>query len=660
MKKINRHGIVAAKMSYNSYKEYFCIEALEDGLQAKLSVNACEYSLDGNTWNSLPAATNTLAVNTNEKIYFRGNLTPTSSNGIGTFTISKKCNVKGNIMSLLYGDDFEGQTDLTGKNYAFYDLFYYCNNIVDASELILPATTLAYGCYNSMFYGCSSLVTAPELPATTLANYCYSYMFNGCKSLTTAPALPATTLAEYCYHNIFSYCTNLVNAPALPATTLAEYCYHNIFSYCTNLVTAPALPATTLAYGCYNSMFQSCTNLTTAPELPAKTLASNCYGSMFQSCTNLTTAPALPATTLAYGCYSNMFSYCTNLVTAPALPATTLATYCYRYMFQGCSNLITATALPATTLAIDCYEYMFEGCTSLVTAPELPATTLVDYCYRYMFNGCSKLSNITMLATDISASSCLFNWVSGVSSSGTFTKHKDMTSLPSGVSGIPEGWTVEDYRVIINDNNNDDNNIHNGHKYVDLGLPSGTLWATSVIGGDNPLYFAWGGTEGATKEQIESGEFLFGIDDIGANVGSLVPYMSDMFTLTKYNATDGKRVLDLEDDAAHVHMGDDWHMPTKEQLEELTANTTSIWATKNGVNGMLLTSNVNGKSVFVPAFGNASDEGNNGIGSYGYIWSSSVDDDYFTYAWCLDLDSFNVNEYNIKRFFGIPVLGVIG
>lgn len=50
-----------------------------------------------------------------------------------------------------------------------------------------------------------------------------------------------------------------------------------------------------------------------------------------------------------------------------------------------------------------------------------------------------------MLATDISASNCLNNWVNGVSSTGTFTKSPEMTSLPSGPSGIPDGWTVVDY-----------------------------------------------------------------------------------------------------------------------------------------------------------------------------------------------------------------------
>jgi hypothetical protein len=88
---------------------------------------------------------------------------------------------------------------------------------------------------------------------------------------------------------------------------------------------------------------------------------------------------------------------------------------------------------------------MFFDCTSLTTAPELPATTLADYCYYEMFWRCSKLNNITMLATDIGATACLYTWVYGVSSTGTFTKHPEMTSLPSGDSGIPSGWTIVDY-----------------------------------------------------------------------------------------------------------------------------------------------------------------------------------------------------------------------
>lgn len=111
-------------------------------------------------------------------------------------------------------------------------------------------------------------------------------------------------------------------------------------------------------------------------------------------------------------------------------------------MFSGCTNLVNAPELPATTVEGYCYRNMFYNCTSLVNAPTLPATTLADYCYYQMFHGCSKLNYIKMLATDISAYDCLYGWVYNVASSGTFVKHPDMTTLTTGTSGIPSGWTV--------------------------------------------------------------------------------------------------------------------------------------------------------------------------------------------------------------------------
>ena len=395
---MRRKFLNSAYKNIITVKNYFTIEALEDGLQVRLSinalsVNACEYSLDGNTWNRLPTATNTPTVNTGEKIYFRGNLIPDSSigKGIGTFTISKKCNVKGNVMSLLYGDDFIGKTDLTGKNYALDLLFYNCK-IVDASELILPATTLANQCYREMFRNCTGLTAAPKLPAITLADHCYYCMFSGCSSLITAPELPATTLAGSCYSRMFYNCTSLTTVSQLPATELVYGCYSEMFSGCSRLITAPELPATTLASDCYNSMFYNCGKLTTAPELPATTLAGSCYDSMFRGCTGLTIAPQLPATTLETGCYYDMF----------------------------------------------------RECKSLTTAPKLPATILAEKCYYNMFYSCIKLNYIMMSATDISATNCLYDWVYNVSSSGTFVKNVAMTSLPTGTNGIPSGWTVED------------------------------------------------------------------------------------------------------------------------------------------------------------------------------------------------------------------------
>ena len=349
----------------------------------------------------------------------------------------------------------------------YYQMFDGCTSLTSAPEL--PATNLAESCYSGMFDGCTSLVSAPELPATNLAESCYSYMFKGCTSLTSAPELPATMLAKSCYFNMFYGCSSLTTAPELPATALAKNCYTFMFTDCSNLTSAPELPAMTLAESCYSGMFNGCTSLTSAPELPATTLTKYCYSFMFEGCTSLTSALKLPATNLAAGCYESMFRGCTMLTSAPELPATTLTKYCYLGMFKGCSSLTSAPELLATNLATGCYDSMFRECTMLTSAPELPATNLAEYCYSGMFNGCTsllsapelpatnlaaacydkmfykcgKIKNITMLAIDISAKNCLNSWLYGVSSTGTFTKAKEMTSLPVGNNGIPKGWTIK-------------------------------------------------------------------------------------------------------------------------------------------------------------------------------------------------------------------------
>ena len=249
------------------------------------------------------------------------------------------------------------------------------------------------------------------------------------------------------FYNLFSGTTGLVDAGnlILPAITLSENCYGGMFLGCTALTTAPVLPATTLVTQCYYQMFCNCTSLTTAPVLPATTLAKGCYQQMFKGCTNLTTVPVLPATSLAESCYTAMFLGCTSLTGVPSnyLPATALIKYCYYGMFNSCTSLTTAPQLPATTLADNCYGTMFNGCTSLTSAPELSALTLAPSCYSSMFSGCTSLTYIKCLATDISATFCISNWVNGVSSTGTFVKNPSMNDWTRGVSGIPDGWTIE-------------------------------------------------------------------------------------------------------------------------------------------------------------------------------------------------------------------------
>ena len=316
-----------------------------------------DYKLNDNEWVSITSNTGesapTITVKAGDKLQFRGNnatycgdnpeLYSTFSGSTASFE------VEGNIMSLIYGDDFKNNLTISSA-YAFYGLFRDCAKLVSAENLVLPATTLADSCYDSMFQNCTSLTTAPKLPARTLATSCYSSMFKGCTSLTTAPELPAETLANSCYSGMFQNCSSLTTAPSI-------------------------LPATTLRDSCYYGMFMNCTSLITAPELPANTLAQYCYGSMFQGCISLTTAPTLPATTLVNYCYYSMFSNCTSLTTAPELPATTLANYCYCYMFQNCRLLNYIKCLATDISASDCTFYWVRGVASTGTFVKNPNMT---------------------------------------------------------------------------------------------------------------------------------------------------------------------------------------------------------------------------------------------------------------------------------------------
>lgn len=202
-------------------EQYLTIESLDDdnAIGWKLNDNTAvakniSYSTDGGqTWATTRATaegTVIATLNSGDKLLLKGNET-TYYGGVNKhsyFTSTGQFNLYGNIMSLLYSDDFENADTLTAEDYIFYHLFSN-TKVVSAENLVLPATTLTMGCYSGIFTGCTSLNAAPELPATTLADFCYSAMFFGCTSLTTAPTLPAATLASGCYGAMFSGCTSL-------------------------------------------------------------------------------------------------------------------------------------------------------------------------------------------------------------------------------------------------------------------------------------------------------------------------------------------------------------------------------------------------------------------------------------------------------------------
>lgn len=239
---------ILPQLQHDYSLDYFTLVAIDD-CYFTFSANAynegdgLSYSLDnGETWSEYIDYDDeepTIHITPGNKVLFKGrNVEFGGSCGSETtFSVaysdennnvintSQRFNVEGNITSLIYGDNFNGQT-IIGENDKFAGLFAGNENLVSAENLVLPTNTTP-GCYYYMFYGCTSLTTAPVLPATTLTDYCYYGMFDDCTSLTTAPALPATTLANNCYECMFYGCSLLNSITCLAMDISAEYCTNN-------------------------------------------------------------------------------------------------------------------------------------------------------------------------------------------------------------------------------------------------------------------------------------------------------------------------------------------------------------------------------------------------------------------------------------------------
>ena len=198
------------RRDYNT--EYLTFEILEDGVinwraSSNDYVTTISYSRNnGSTWTNLTSTTSSssttggrnINVSRGERILFKGENNDYFGNAFSLSTAKFK--LYGNITSLLYGDEFSGVTGTTTYSGRFYMMFYNLSNLMDVSNLILPAQKLSYGCYESMFQNCTNITKAPELPATKLVDDCYERMFQGCSSLNYIKCL-AENGASNCTYN---------------------------------------------------------------------------------------------------------------------------------------------------------------------------------------------------------------------------------------------------------------------------------------------------------------------------------------------------------------------------------------------------------------------------------------------------------------------------
>lgn len=199
----------------------------------------------------------------------------------------------------------------------------------------------------------------------------------------------------------------------------------------------------------------------------------------------------------------------------------------------------------------------------------------------------------------------------------------------------------------------------NGHEWVDLGLPSGTLWATCNIGASSPEnygdYFAWG--EIMSKKEYSSENYIH----FNGTIDYIIKYCDDK----GYGKVDNKSSLELEDDAAYMNWGNKWRIPTYKEQNELCTECNWTWITQNGINGYKITSKINSKSIFLPAAGRKHYLIYENAGSNGFYWTSSLYEGrewprspraachlyfYDGDAWC------KCDEF---RFEGLPIRPVI-
>ena len=219
-------------------------------------------------------------------------------------------------------------------------------------------------------------------------------------------------------------------------------------------------------------------------------------------------------------------------------------------------------------------------------------------------------------------------------------------------------------------------------EYVDLGLPSHLKWAKCNVGANSEeesgLFFQWGDTQGYTAEQVGNGEGLKAFDwaDYKFSIGG-----SDS-RFSKYNDSDRKKILDLEDDAAHVNMVGNWRMPTLDEYKELCKNTDIFLVTTEGkeIKGTVLQDGMirwaykteetlkgikfykqsdKQTYMFIPAVGGASEGSMPIVGKSGPLWTSSLGPSSIGGAWDFSFSASSGDFFSVYRCGGKPVRGVL-
>lgn len=439
----------------------------------------CEISYDNKTWKPYELKNSTnyhptdisqiniIALNNKgDRVYFKMDDYVYTSSSYGNNTLfyflndnqGIKVRARGNIASLNYGRDDLYKTKYLeiddAHKYCFNEMFRGCASLVQAPDL--PATTLAEGCYKSMFYDCTKLDNLKcSATVSNMTTFTSNWLLNvatigtfTCNNkkyfeIDSASGIPKGWSITETEPDVFDtsipfYIENVGDTPVRvgmydhsankAVRSDCKFSYDNITWEDFNLIatenasTSSNITTVLLSnkgdrvyFKADNYVFDSAsyTHIVTYTQ-NAKIRAGGNIMSLNHGNNDAYKTDYMTVSGTA--CFRQLFDGLTTLVQGPELPATKLSTSCYWQMFKGCSSLKLVSDLPATTIASKCYYYMFENCTTLTRVPKLPAAVLKSSCYKGMFHGCTSLIQAPDLPAIKLANECCLKMFRGCTS----------------------------------------------------------------------------------------------------------------------------------------------------------------------------------------------------------------------------------------------------
>lgn len=372
----------------------------------------------------------------------------------------------------------------------------------------------------------------------------------------------------------------------------------------------------------------------------------------------------------------------TSQLTATVSPATALNTDVIWTSSDETIAMVSQTGLVTAvgdgTCTVTCTAQDGSGVTATctVTVVQLVNGITLDQTSLSLNTGMKKTAQLTATISPDNASNKNVTWTSDDEAVATVSQTGLVTAIGGGTCTVTctaqdvSGVTATCEVTVLNDKSG----IIDGHAYVDLDLPSGTLWATCNVGATNPedygYYFAWAETNPKTTYAWDTYKYFQAT--FSESISPWASSWKDMMTkycnynygtaYFDYPYRDNKYTLDTSDDAAYVQWGENWRMPSYSQCLELFDNdgyTTIEWTTQGGVNGYIITSISNGNTIFLPAGGRRSGDSLEEAGDVCYYWSCSLNVDEQAYNIQSSATQYYLYMNYYKRYYGNSVRPVL-